>query len=155
MFKKLVAIALLAFAFFGNGVLDLLDVNLVPDVNPEPTAIIEVEKPSDEILNSVVGFGKLITDPTDRAKIAIFNYEFANRITRYATDLQQVNDIYALAGKHFFNQTLVDKYDGFSEMIVKTIERSCGGSDNHILSEKEKQTLKNNFLGISWVLIQR
>ena len=71
-------------------------------------------------------FSDLITDPSDRAKLAIFNYEFAERVLDYNTTSQQVNDVYTLAGKIFFEDTLVDKYDGLAEEIVK-LKRNYGG----------------------------
>lgn len=147
--KTLLALLLIIFGVFGSDIK-----NIVPNFNPEPPAakILNIEEPSQEILESVSIFSSMITDPDDRAKIAIFNYEFANRVSSYKTTSQQVNDVYTLAGKIFFKGTLVDKYDGLGEAIIELMQK-CIGEDNHTLTQKEKEDLSANFLGLAWVLI--
>ena len=71
----------------------------------------------------------------------------------YEADSQQVNDIYTLAGKTFFETTLLDKYDGLSENIVYLLQE-CIGDDNHVLSPEEKNKLNEYFMGVAWALIQ-
>tara|TARA_B100001564_G_scaffold329378_1_gene313804 strand:+ start:1328 stop:1795 length:468 start_codon:yes stop_codon:yes gene_type:complete len=147
--KTLIALLLIIFGVFGSDI-----TSLVPSFNPEPPAakILNIQEPSREVLGRVSNFSGLVTDPDDRAKIAIFNYEFAERITSYETTSQQVNDVYSLAGKIFFDNKLVDKYDGLAEKIVALMQ-SCVGKDNHTLTQKEKNDLNENFLGLAWVLI--
>lgn len=147
--KTILALVLVVFAVFGSDVKDFL-----PIFNPKPpaTKILNIEEPSQEVLESVSIFSGLVTDPDDRAKIAIFNYEFATRVKGYDTSSQQVNDVYALAGKIFFGNKLVDKYDGLSDNIVKLMQK-CVGQDNHTLTQQEKDDLNENFLGLAWVLI--
>lgn len=152
MNKNILAIVLLVYAVFGNGLLDLLD---KPEVTPKPepqVQILNIDKPSDEVIQRVKGFSNIITDPSDRAKIAIFNHEFATRVIDYSTTSQQVNDVYALAGKLFFKQTLVDKYDGLAEKIVRLLEEILS-DENHAVSIDEKMKLNEYFLGLAWVLI--
>lgn len=150
----LLALILISYGIFGNGLLDLLD-NPKPLPTPEPEiSILNIDKPSEDIINKVKTFGELITDPTDRAKIAIFNYEFANRIISYETNLQQVNDVYVLAGKTFFNTSLVGKYKDLPNMIISLIN-DVTGTENHILSEQEKIDLNKRFMGLAWILIQK
>lgn len=152
---SLVALALILFGIFGGGAFDLLDRPTPNPPNPEPeVSILNIDKPTVEVLNKVKKFSDLITDPTDRAKIAIFNYEFANALLTYDTDLQQLNDVYVLAGKKFFQSSLVGKYKSLPEMITQTIEEITG-SKNHVLSVEEKQSLNEHFLGIAWALIQK
>lgn len=153
MNKNLVAILLLIYSVFGTGIFDLFDKPL----NPEPEPIVEIlniSKPSEKIVNRVQQFSDLITDPTDRAKIAIFNHEFAERVINYSTTSQQVNDVYSLAGKLFFKQTLVDKYDGLAEKIVGLLEEILS-NENHTVSTEEKIKLNEYFMGVAWVLTQR
>ena len=147
--KTILALMLIIFAVFGGDITDF-----IPNFKPEPPAakILNIEEPSQEVLESVSIFSGLITDPNDRAKIAIFNYEFAERVKSYNTTSQQVNDVYALAGKIFFENKLVDKYDGLAENIVKLMQK-CVGKDNHTLTQQEKNDLNKNFLGLAWVLI--
>lgn len=152
MNKKVLAIILLIYSVFGGGLLDLLD---RPTPNPTPPAkILNIDTPSKEVQESVQAFSDLITDPSDRAKIAIFNYEFANRVLNYSAEVQQVNDVYSLAGKTFFKGSVVDKYENLAEEIVSLMEKSMG-EENHILTQEEKQSVHDNFMGVAWVLIQR
>lgn len=151
---SLVALVLIVYGAFGGGILDLLD-NPRPSPTPEPEiAILNIDRPSQEILDRVKAFSDTVKDPTDRAKIAIFNYEFANSLISYETDLQQLNDVYVLAGKKFFKNSIVGKYQPLPEMITKLIEEITG-QENHTLSTEEKLKLNQYFLGVAWVLIQK
>ncbi len=144
---------LLLYAVFGSGLLDLLD-RPMPKPEPKPPEkILNIDTPTETVKNRVKVFSDIVTDPTDKAKLAIFNYEFAKRVEGYETTSQQVNDVYALAGKTFFKGSLVDKYDGLAEEIVKLLEEIIG-TENHNLTLAEKQQLSEYFLGVSWVLIQ-
>lgn len=116
--------------------------------------LIEVDKPTQEIVELVAPISDIVTDPTDRAKLAIFNQTFANRVKGYNTDLQQVNDVYVLAGSKFFENSLVDKYADLDRSLVSLIEKAAG-SDNHSLTEEEKQKLSSYFMGLAWSLIQK
>jgi len=152
MKKNILAILLLVYSVFGGGLFDLLD---KPEPKPEPVVeILNIDRPSDEVINRVKEFSDLITDPNDRAKIAIFNHEFATRIIDYSTTSQQINDVYALAGKLFFKQTLVDKYDGLAEKIVDLLEEILSDK-NHSVSIGEKMELNKYFMGVAWVLTHR
>ena len=152
MYKKILIVALLAYAIFGSGLLDMLD-KPAPKPEPPPAKILNIDTPSTSVLNRVKIFSNMVTDPTDRAKLAIFNYEFANRVASYNANSQQVNDVYTLAGKTFFKNTLVDKYDGLAEQITGILKYVMG-DENHELSQDEKNKLKEYFLGIAWVLVQ-
>lgn len=152
MLKNILAIALLLYAVFGDGLFDILD---KPSPTPKPDPIVEIldiNKPTDTIIDRVKIFSDLIKDPDDRAKIAIFNYEFAERILKYNTTSQQVNDVYTLAGKIFFKDTLVDKYDGLAEEIIKLLQEILT-DENHTVSSSEKDNLNKYFMGVAWVLI--
>lgn len=151
MYKKVIAIALLAYSVFGFNV-DLSNIDITP-FSPTPN-ILNIEKPSDPVLSVAKDISALVTEQEDREKLAIFNYEFSQRILGYNTDCQQVNDVYVIAGKLFFQSTLADKYDGLAEGI-KDILVSVMGEDNHQLSKSEREALHNYFEGVSWALIQK
>jgi len=154
MYKNILAIILLLYAVFGEGLFDKLD-KPTPSPTPNPTSeILDVEKPSENILKDVQAFSDLITEPSDRAKIAIFNYEFAERILTYNSTVQQTNDVYSLAGKIFFKNSLVNKYDGLAEKIQNILE-SILTEENHILTIEEKKQINQYFMGIAWILIQK
>ncbi len=154
MFKNILIILLLVYGVFGAGLLDLLD-SPSPSPDPQPPAkILNIDKPTEDVLNRVSLFSDIITDPSDRAKLAIFNYEFANRVLAYDATSQQTNDVYTLAGKKFFKDSLVDKYDGLAENIVDLLEEILG-QENHTIDTKEKEQLHKYFLAVAWTLIQK
>lgn len=154
MVKNAIAVLLILYAIFGNSL--FISDNIVPKPQPEPVpvSIINVDKPNESVLVKVQKFSDLITDPTDRAKLAIFNYEFANRVTKYNTDLQKLNDVYVLAAKTFFKDSLKNKYQLLPEMIVSLIQDTTT-DENHILTPNELQSINENFAGVAWVLIQK
>lgn len=150
-----IAVLLILYGIFGNGILDLLD-SPTPKPIPEPpnVTILNIDKPSQDVINSVMPIASTITDPTDKAKVAIFNYEFANRVKSYDTNLQQVNDVYVLAAKTFFQDSIVGKYRDLPSNITNLIE-NITGKDNHVLTDEEKRKLSEKFMGLAWALIQK
>ena len=153
MYKKILSVVLLVYGVFGTGWLDLLDVNF-PKPKPAPAKILNVDTPSEDVQKRVQIFSELVTNPDDKAKLAIFNYEFSQRITEYKTNAQNVNDVYTIAGKTFFQQSLVNKYEGLNEEIVSLLTE-CMTDENHVLTQDEKNNLHEYFMGVAWVLIQR
>lgn len=139
--RTLLGVALIVFAL------------LPKNKTPEPV-LLNIEKPTQEVIDVVLPMSKIVTDPTDRAKLAIFNQEFANRVNGYNADTQQINDVYVLAGGNFFKDSLVNKYDELDKHIVSLIQH-CASGDNHRLTEEEKQRLSTYFMGFAWSLIQR
>lgn len=150
MIKKIIAALLIAYGVFG---LDFIKYIPVP-TPPEPIVILNVDKPRQEVIDAVKNVSSLVTDPTDRAKIAIFNYEFATKVKGYNSNLQQVNDVYTLAGKTFFKEELVGKYAGLSDAITKLIS-DLVSDDNHDLVQSEKDKISEYFMGLSWSLLQK
>lgn len=150
--KIKVALGLLWFVFYGS--IPSIDINPIPDEIDEVQAIIDVDKPSDEIIQQVRPVANLVTDIEDKAKLALFNYEFANRVTRYETDVQKLNDVYTDAGMRFFEDTLKGKYENLPDQLQKLFS-SITTDDNKVLNQEEKQKLKDLFAGLSWALIER
>jgi len=150
--KITVALGLLWFVFYGS--IPSIDINPIPDEIDEVQAIIDVDKPSDEIIQQVRPVANLVTDIEDKAKLALFNYEFANRVTRYETDVQKLNDVYTDAGMRFFEDTLKGKYENLPDQLQKLFS-SITTDDNKVLNQEEKQKLKDLFAGLSWALIER
>ena len=151
--KRLLGLAIIVFAFFGSNI-DIT--NLLSVIKPEPPAakILNIETPSEQVIGRVKIFSDMITDPDDRAKMAIFNYEFANRILNYNCNVQQTNDIYSFAGKNFFDEELKGKYENLAPELIKLFKELVG-EDNYILSDEQKSSLHDYFKGIAWVLIKK
>lgn len=146
------ALGLLWFVFYGS--VPSIDINPIPDEIDEVEAIIDIDRPSDEIIQQVKPVANLVTDIEDKAKLALFNYEFANRITKYETDVQKLNDVYTDAGMRFFEDTLKGKYENLPSQLQKLFS-SITTDDNKVLNQEEKQKLKELFTGLSWALIER
>tara|TARA_B100001778_G_C18502641_1_gene590402 strand:- start:377 stop:832 length:456 start_codon:yes stop_codon:yes gene_type:complete len=151
MRKKIFAAILTLYAVFGLSWIDFDWSSIVPQPQQE---IIQVDKPSQEIIDEVKVISDIITDPSDRAKLAIFNYEFANRVLGYDTTSQQLNNVYALAGKNFFESKLVNKYETLSDELVRIFEKVLS-TDNHRLSQDERQEIHDYFMGIAWVIVNK
>lgn len=132
----------------------IIVVALWPSVSKVDVALLDIEKPTAEIVELVSPISSLITDPTDRAKLAIFNQTFANRVKSYDADTQQINDVYVLAGQTFFKDSLVDKYRDLDKTLVSLMEKAMGG-DNHKLTAEEQQLLSSYFMGLAWSLVQK
>jgi hypothetical protein len=152
MLRIIVAILLLWFVFFGS--IPKIDLTPVPDKLDEVGSIIDLQAPSEDTIKKAKPVADLITDIEDRAKLALFNYEFAQRVVKYDTDAQKLNDLYVKAANNFFEQSLNGKYDNLAEEIEKLFE-IVTSEDNHNLDENEKKSIKELFLGLSWLLLKK
>lgn len=155
MLRIIVALGLLYFVFFG-GIPEINIGPIIPVQNEvdEVQALLDIEKPSDTILNQVKPVADLVTSIEDRAKLALFNYEFSSRVERYNTDAQQLNDVYTKAAAGFFKEELKGKYSGLPEGLVGIL-KSVVTDDNHTLTTEEKARLKDLFSGLTWALIEK
>ena len=155
MYKNILAAVLLIYSAFGTGWLDFLDRPTPnPDPAPPPAKILDIETPNQNVKDRVAIFSELVNDTNDRAKLAIFNYEFAKRVLEYKATSQDVNDVYTIAGKAFFGTDLVDRYNGLAEEIIDLLS-DCITDENHVITEEEKQKLNLYFMGVAWTLIQK
>lgn len=154
MYRKIIGLLLLIVASIGLNNITSMISDLVP-VKPEPyVGILNIDTPNIAVQDRVKIFSSIISDPTDRAQIALFNYEFASRIQNWDTNAQKVNDVYSLAGKIFFQNRLVNKYENLSDEIVNLLEEIIT-DDDHVLTESEKIKIHEYFTGLSWALIQK
>lgn len=133
------------------GILILVFAVFSTKVMPHNTIDIDVPAPSQNISEEIKNISKLITDKKDRAEICIFNKVFADRLIKYETDQQKLNDVYVLAAKNMFKDSLAGKYNGLDELLIYCIN-NVTGDDNHILSDEEKTNIQNNFYATSWYL---
>jgi hypothetical protein len=147
--KNLIALILLGIALY-QPILNIVPISPKPDV-----AILNIDRPSDEVIELVKPVSSLIIDPTDRAKVAIYSQEFANRVKTYDAQLQQVNDVLALSASGFFEGTMNDKYKDLDVAIVDLITSAVGGDENHKLTDEEKNKISDRFMGLAWSLIQK
>ncbi len=76
---------------------------------------------------------------------------FADRIEGYDAEAQDVQDIYVLAAKILFDNSLAGKYNGYGSSIQGLLEDSMG-TENHVLSRDEKESLAQDFRGLAYSL---
>ena len=125
----------------------------IPDLIPDtPTPSIVIEEPTQEIKDKTLKVAEKVTDTKDRLDLCVFNKVFSERVLGYDADVQQLNDIYTESGKILFKDSLKGKYDGYGTGVISLISEITG-SENHKLTEEEKQKISKVFSGLSWSLI--
>ena len=144
--KTIIGLALLTVGLFWPQIQER-----IPDFTIPSKPTLDIVEPSEEIKNKVSSIAALVTDQTDRTDLAVFNMVFAERVTDYNAEAQDVQDIYVLAAKILFDKSLVGKYDGYSKGIQGLLEDSMG-TENHTLSQEEKESLAKNFSGLAYCL---
>lgn len=145
--RLVLGLCLVSVGLFWNNV-----VNFIPKVdNKTPKQLVQIDKPSDEVFNTVKPVADLITDPSDKIKLCLFNNTFSKRVTSYSADAQQVNDVYVQAAKNLFGDSLKGKYQGFSGSLDKLFG-SVFGIENHVVTDKEKSALSETFRGLAYCL---
>jgi hypothetical protein len=145
----------IAFILFGALVAINNSENNKPDKPDNPdVVVIDIEKPEQNVLTLTQPISNLVTDPTDRIKLALFNQEFSKRVFAYTTDNQKTNDLYVLAAEYFFQGSLRGKYPTLDKAVVSLLESSIG-EENHILTEEEKLDLSKKFIALAWSLTQK
>ena len=140
-FLFLVGAVIVFFSLFGASITEGVD-----------SVDIGLTNPSDELIDKFEGISSIVTDSQDRVKLAIFNKVFADRLSSYDTNQQQLNDVYVLAAKNYFKDSMKDKYQDLDNFLIKTI-RDITGDQVHILSDDEKSDLNSAFTSIAWCLI--
>lgn len=130
---------LIAFAFFA------------PVIRPDNQITIDIPSPTSIISDEIKNISNIVTDNEDRAALCIFNKIFADRLVTYETTQQQLNDVYVIAAKQMFGESMKDKYDELDLILLNAI-RQVTGDDTHTLSEEEKTQIQSNFYAISLYL---
>ena len=135
-------LSLVFVGFFWNDIQER-----IPDFVSDKVTI-DIEEPSEDI-KLKTSFSSVITDRKDKIKLTCFNKAFSDRCIDYEATNQDVNDIYTLAAKEFFGDSLNGKYNGYGDNLVK-IMKDAIGEEVHRLSEEEKNKLSQTFLGLAW-----
>lgn len=141
--RIIVGLSLVIIGFFWNDIQER-----IPDFSPDVPLAIEIVEPTDDI-KKATEFASVVTDPTDKLNLTVFNKIFADRCVKYKATNQNINDVYTLAAKNFFGNSLNGKYDGYGENLVDTM-KSVIGDEVHELSNEEKQKLSQTFMGLAW-----
>jgi hypothetical protein len=140
--RLLIGIALVLIGVFWGG-----SSPEVPDNKPQ----IVIEEPEKVLIDQWSEMSRSITDSSDRIQLCIFNKTFADRVVKYKANAQQVNDVYVLAAKEVFGDSLKGKYEMLSVDIEKAMILILG-EENHNVTEPEKRQLSKMFMAFAWNL---
>lgn len=148
--RIIVGLSLVSIGFFWNNIVN--NIPKIENIIPSPTkVIVDIEKPSQEVLDKTTPIAKLITDKNDKLNLCLFNNVFSNRLISYETDAQKLNDVYVEAGKNFFGDSIKGKYQGFSSGLDDLFS-SVLGTENHEITNNEKSILSETFRGLAYCL---
>ena len=144
--RVIVGLSLVSIGFFWNNI-----INAIPKIDNKPVQVVQIDKPSQEILDKAEPIAKLVTDKNDKLNLCLFNNVFSKRLVSYETDAQKMNDVYVEAAKNFFGDSLKGKYEGFSKGL-DDLFTGVLGLENHKITEDEKSTLSKTFNGLAYCL---
>lgn len=145
---------LLAVVIFLVLFLDISTIRGIIDKASKKEVVVSVEpKPTDNAVDLTKPIATLITDKEDRATLAVFNYEFAKRLSSYSDviNTQQLQDIYVAAGSDVYGKTLSSKYESLGTKLIGLM-KGVIGEEEHIISKEETDSLSDVFRGLSWNL---
>jgi hypothetical protein len=140
--RLLMGITLVLIGVFWNG--------SAPEA-PDNKLQIVIEEPEKVLTDRWSEISRSITDSSDRTKLCIFNKTFAERVVEYKADAQQVNDVYVLAGKEVFGDSIKGKYDTLGTTTKEAMVLVLG-EKNHNVTESEKRQLSKVFMAFAWSL---
>jgi len=140
--RIILGLSLVFVGFFWNSIQER-----IPDFVPDKVTI-NIKEPTEGI-KLKTDFSSVVTDSEDKIKLTCFNKVFSDRCIDYKATNQDVNDVYVLAAKNFFGESLSGKYDGYGDNLVKTM-KDVIGDEVHQLTDKEKKELSETFLGLAW-----
>ncbi len=140
-------ILILVGVFWGN----LNKVTPVPPDNTPNVSVLTIDKPSEVLINQLSDTAKSITNPEDKIRLCVFNKVFADRLINYEADAQQINDVYVLAAKEVFQDSIKGKYEKLAP-ATKGLMVSVLGEENHKIVESEKEKLHKAFMAFAWCL---
>ena len=75
-----------------------------------------------------------------------FSYSITNNPSR-----NNGNDVYTEAAKILYKDSLKGKYDGYGSGVISLI-LEITGSENHELTQSERQQISDVFSGLAWNL---
>ena len=143
--KLLIGIGLIFVGVFWGNIK-----NVIPKT-PDKKLIVTIERPEDSLIKRWSAVCESISDPNDKANLCIFNKVFADRVVKYEASAQQINDVYVLAAKEVFGDSIRGKYDKLGSATQGSMV-SILGEENHSVVESEKQELSKVFMAFAWCL---
>ena len=144
-FRLLIGVVLVLVGVFWEDIK-----NSIPEI-PDNKPIITIDTPENSLVDQWTETCKSIKDPKDRVRLCVFNKVFADRVVGYNADALQINDLYVLAAKEVFGDSIKGKYDKLGPAAQESMV-SILGEENHIITESEKQNLNKAFLAFAWCL---
>lgn len=145
--KNVLFISLLVIVFF---VKNSNSFNTERIIEPSIRENLLLEKPSEELIKQAEPVLSIITEKKDKEKFCLFNYEFANRISKYNGSAQKYNDVYVKAGSLCFNKDF-KKYIGLKDFSVNYMQEVISSKDKFV-TEEDKSKLISKYKALAWVL---
>ena len=113
---------------------------------------LQIEEPAENLLEDSKGILAIVTDPKDRAVLAMFNKEFSERILAYDGTVQNYNDVYVDAISSVFDDRLL-AYNGLSNFTQASFAKVVG-TKNGFVTAPERAALSKVYEAQAWVLGQ-
>ena len=127
-------------------------VSVVKTAQPSIRKVMDIERPTDVLIESSMSIDAIITDKKDKESFAIFNKEFSDRVSSYQAKGQSVLQIYSAVSEEVFGLKLKGKYGGEVGVLVVDTMKSVLGDFNTPLTDQKKAELKDRFNAIAWSL---
>lgn len=124
---------------------------LVP-VEPSVAQVLNIQKPDEEILKLVQPADKIVGDEQDKEKMAMLNFEFAQRLKGYDCKPEEMIQVWNHVARFVSEGKWGAKYPKFFESYTDKMIQSVTTDANSVVTEKEKELISEKFNGLSWVL---
>lgn len=116
-------------------------------------SVLDLEKPDKGIETEIGDLKKVVTDPKDREKIAIFHNELGKRLPKYENiNTIQFENYYYDSAKESFEGKLANKYRDLGENVQRLIIGTLGENETYI-SKDEFTSLSKKMRGMAWILL--
>lgn len=132
--------------------LEKLATPLLTPREPSIREVMSIERPQDDLRAGALKLDEIVTDKKDEEALAVFNREFADRVSEYDTKGQAVLGIYSAAGEMVFDKELQEKYDGKIKAIVEEAFREILVDYDTQITDEQREALKKKFNSLAWVL---
>jgi len=146
-FRFLLGMAIIVASFFAPTVEKML----VP-VEPSVAQVLNIQEPDKDILKIVEGADKIVTNKQDKEKMAMLNFEFAQRLKGYDCKPEEMIQVWNHVARFVSEGKWKDKYPDLFPTYTSNMIQSVTTDANSVVTEKEKDLISEKFNGLSWVL---
>lgn len=124
---------------------------MVAPQEPSVREVLAIEKPAEKYLEKSRK-NDSVDDKKDRESLSIFNYEFARRALGYDTTVQKIQDVYTMAGKTVYGDSMLKKYPNLSDLMGSKALIEIFGEHDGFAKKEQLMELKKQYSSNAWVL---